>query len=154
MKYETQNNPLCTWYHVARYRAKKNNSPVCEEWKNWIGFAKWCEAHGYDENSKLHYSAHNPFAPEYLGLKRGVKNDWEYIAYLSDDPYELIITSAPHIKELADKLKRLGYDYDWKTISMSLAHNKREVERRYSRLIFEKIDLSNYNEPDEPFEER
>lgn len=155
MKYETQNNPLCTWYKDAKRRARKNNSPICEEWTTWFGFARWCEANGYDENTKLHYSARNPFAPEYVSTNKiSCRGDFEYIAYSSDDPYELIITSAPTTGELSYKLKRLGYDYDCKTISMSLVHNKREVTRHYCRLIFEKIDLSNYNEDGEPFEEK
>ena len=155
MKYDTTNNPLCTWYRSALRRARKKSTPVCDEWKTWLGFAKWCEDHGYDENSKLHYSAHNPFGPEYIGTTRYEERDYEYIAYDAQDPYELIIASAPYIEELSEKLKRLGYDYTYESIRSALSRNEeRAVEDRIYGLIFEKVDLTDYNEDGEPFEER
>lgn len=155
MNFDTKNNALCTWYRSAIHRAKKKNSPIYEEWKTWIGFALWAKNHGYDENSKLHYTSNNPFTPEYLGTTRSEELDCEYIAYDSRDPYELIIASAPYIEELSEKLKRLGYDYTYESIRSALSRNEeRAVEDRVHGLIFEKIDLSNYDDTDEPFEER
>ena len=154
MKYDTRHNNLATWYRATKRRVRQFGSPIYPEWETWRGFAKWCADHGYDENSKLHYSAHNPFTPEYLGTLRHSDQDYEFIAYDARDPYELIIASAPYIDELAEKVRRLGYSYTAESIRSALSRNKeRVVEDRVHSLIFEKIDLSNYNEDDEPFEE-
>lgn len=156
MNFATKDNPLCTWYRNAKRCAIKRGSPIYEEWMNWRSFAKWCAEHGYDENSKLHYSSHNPFTPEYLGIERGLIYDCEYIAFDAKDPYELIIASAPTAIELSNILKRMGYDYDRESILSALSRNdvERPIEERERGLLFEKIDLSNYNEDGEPFEER
>ncbi len=156
MRYTTTNNPLSNWYRSAILRARRNNVPICKEWSTWRDFAKWCESQGYDENTRLHYSAFNPFSPEYLRCKRPRPGDYEYIAYDGRDPYELIITSASSLLELSENLKRMGYDYDCHYIATSLCRNEtiRPIARRRYGLVFEKIDLSNYNEDDEPFEER
>lgn len=165
MIYATEKNKLANWYRASKRRALKNNSPICDEWKTWRGFAEWCKVNGYDENSKLFYSARNPFSPEYLFVKQGGKSsyvkrppehDWEYIAYKARDPYELIISSAPSVTELSANLLGLGYVYDEQSILASLSRNNtdRPVDERHHGLIFERVDLFNYNEDDEPFEER
>ena len=156
MKRSTYKNPLCDWYRAMKCFAKKKGSPIYPAWESWLGFVEWAEAQGYDENSKLSYSALNPFAPEYIGTTRVEDRDCEYIAYESSDPYELIIASAPYIDELAEIVKRLGYDYTVDSIMSALSRNanERPIEERCRGLVFEKIDLSNYNEDDEPFEER
>lgn len=156
MKYEIKDNPLATWYRSTLARVRRNNSPIYPRWRTWFGFAKWAEENGYDENSELHCSALNPFTPEYLGRKRAEKYDCEYIAYSATDPYELIIASAPSIPELAEILRNNGYCYTEASIHTALSRNKtdRPIDERVKCLVFERVDLSNYNEDDEPFEER
>lgn len=152
MRYRSDNNPLYSWYRSTKARVKLKKQTIYPEWITWRGFAKWCEERGYDEFTELHYTTHNPFSPEYVSSEMR----YEYIAYDSQDPYELIITSASRIDELAENLKRLGYDYTYESIKSALSRNKTErpIDDRLYGLIFEKIDLSNYNEDDEPFEER
>lgn len=156
MKYSTYKNPLYNWWKNTMRVAKSKNTYVYPDWTTWRGFAKWCEENGYDENSEFHCTTNNPVTPEYLGLTRCVDRDCEYIAYEADDPYELIVTSASYVDELAEKLKRLGYDYDAESINSALSRNTedRPTEERSRGLIFEKIDLTDYEETDEPFEER
>lgn len=156
MKRSTYKNPMCDWYRATKLYAKKNNRPIFPAWETWMGFVEWAETHGYDDNSKFHYSKFNPFAPEYILSTRVADRDCEYIAYEADDPYELIIASAPYPDELAEILNRMGYEYTSASIHSALSRNKddRPVEDRERGLIFEKIDLSNYEEDDEPFEER
>ena len=153
MRYETTKNPLCVWYRTTLRRAKARNAEIYPEWETWVGFAKWASANGYDENSKFHYSSHNPFTPEYIHCTRYEDRDYEYIAYEATDPYELIITSASYIEELAEKLNRLGYDYDAESIRSALSRNETErpIEERDRGLIFERIDLTDYDDTDEPF---
>jgi hypothetical protein len=153
MNYSTYKNPLYNWWKSTIHRAKQKNTTVHPEWTTWFGFAKWADEHGYDENSKLKASVLNPFTPEYLGTTRCEDRDCEYIAYEASDPYELIIASASYVEELSEKLMRMGYTYTPESIMSALARNgERAVDDRIFGLIFEKIDLSNYNEDDEPFE--
>lgn len=155
MNYSTYKNPLYVWYIGTMRRIKARGSEIYPQWATWKGFVRWLDEHGYDDNCKLHYSANNPFTPEYLGTIHHEERDCEYIAYDAHDPYELIIASAPYPDELAEKLKRMGYGYTAESIRSALTRNEeRAVEDRLFGLIFEKIDLSDYNEDDEPFEER
>lgn len=156
MKYSTYKNPLYEWYKVMRWKALKNGTPIYPQWLSWYGFAVWAEANGYDENSKFHYSTRNPFTPEYFGTTRVEDRDCEYIAYEASDPYELIIASAPYIEELTTIVNRMGYEYTPESIMSALSRNAndRPIEERDRGLIFEKIDLSTYEETNEPFEER
>lgn len=155
MNLSSYKNPLYTWYVASMKRATKRGVEIYPEWANWNGFIKWLHAHGYEDGCKLHYSSRNPFTPEFLGTIRSENLDYEYIAYDARDPYELIVTSAPYIDELASKLKRMGYDYTPESIRSALSRNEeRVVDERVFGLIFEKIDLSNYNEDEEPFESK
>ncbi len=156
MKYSTYKNPLYERYKFVRHLARKNNQYIHPEWINWYGFAKWCEDRGYDETYNFSYSPRNPFTPDYIGTTRTEDRDCEYIAYEASDPYELIIASAPYTDELSAILKRMGYDYTTESIWSALSRNEEErpIEERKRGLLFEKIDLSNYDDTDEPFEER
>lgn len=149
-------NPLAVWYRCAKRYAKNRNSPISPEFETWRGFAKWCNSQGWDENVKLHYSSFDPFTPDYVYERSGEDYPFEYIAYDARDRYELIITSAPTVPELSNKLHNLGYEYGIREIHSSISRNKEErpIEEREWGLIFEKIDLRNYNEDGEPFEER
>lgn len=156
MKYSTYKNPLHVWWkNVMRY-AKLKNSPIYPKWRTWRGFAEWAEEHGYDEHSKFKVSTLNPFTPEYLGITRCVDRDCEYIAYEASDPYELIIASASYVDELAKIVARMGYDYTTESIISALSRNAedRPIEDRSRGLIFEKVDLTDYDDTEEPFEER
>lgn len=156
MKYSTYKNPLYNWWKSIRWTVKKNYQYICTDFDTWYGFAKWCEDHGYDENSKFHYSTKNPFTPDYLGTTRCEDRDCEYIAYEANDPYELPIASAPYIDELVEMVNRMGYTYTVDSIMSALSRNAsdRPIEERDRGLIFEKIDLTDYDDTDEPFEER
>ena len=112
MNYATANNPLYRFYAACKRYAKKRKSPIANCWEHWRDFAKWCEEQGYDENVKLHYSSFNPFAPGYVHPKTSEDYPLEFIAYDAHDPYELILTSAPSVPELSEKLHKLGYPYD------------------------------------------
>lgn len=152
MNYKASNNRLAKWYYNQIRRTLEKGNPIYHEWTTWRGFAKWCESQGYDENTVLYYSCNNPFAPKYVTASRYDEGDFEYIVYAADDPYELIITSASSVAELVERLHRLGYDYDAKSISTAICHNETlyPIEERERGLVFEKIDLSNYEDYEIP----
>lgn len=155
MKYSTYKNPLCDRYRGILRDIKKTGVEIYPEWTTWRGFAEWLERRGHDETYRFSYSPFNPFTPEYLGTTKRADPPFEYIAYEATDPYELIICSAPSAEELSEKLIRMGYNYTTDSIWSALSRNEeRAVEDRLFGLIFEKIDLRNYDETDEPFEER
>lgn len=148
MRTDIKRSRLVKWYYDCKRRAIANGYEVYHEWDTVVGFNEWCKKNGYTEKTKMRYVAKAPFTPENISISRYEEGDFEYIAYDSKDPYELIITSAPSIPELAEKLSRLGYDYKPSSIREALSMNKttRPIENRVCDLVFEKIDLSTYEE--------
>lgn len=159
MRYNTKDNILYSTYRKKIRRAILKNNPIFEEWTTWRKFASWLEAHGYDENISIRHHSKNPFTPEYTSFTpretHNPNEDVEFIAYKANDPCELIVASASTIPKLSAKLRRGGWSYTSASIYTALSKNgERDINKRKFGLIFEKVDLTNYNEDPEPFEER
>lgn len=151
-KFATKNRlyaPYCECLHYA----KKLGLEIYPGWETWDGFWNWALAHGYDHTYTLRRSRRTPFTPEYTTLVLFQRKDYEYIAYHSNDRYELPIASASSMEKLSEILKKCGYDYNPKTIKELIGHKRPPTQWRKSyRLVFERVDLTNYDEDDEPFE--
>lgn len=154
MATKRQRNRLYHSWWKKKLLAKKNNQPVYPEWETWELFSKWAKDHGYDDKTTIHTHSTLPFTPDNVTFVpfEGFR-DYEYWAYRAGDPYEFPVACASDVTTLSEILKANGFDYTPASISSAISRNEeRAIDDRKYGLIFERIDLTDYDEDPEPFE--